>query len=142
LIFNIGGQDNIKDIDNCKTRIRLSIYDNNLIQDLSKLEKYYPYFLSNGKLQIITGNDTIEFINELNNYINGIIFIKELITLIGGISNIQKLDACKTRLRISLVDHSIINQSLLTKFEKDYYKTYIFTTQLHIITGKNTEKYL
>lgn len=66
LIPLLGGKDNIINIDNCATRLRLEVKDNTIIDDI-EIKKNFPGILkpSKNSVQIIVGTD-VEFIaNEL-----------------------------------------------------------------------------
>ena len=66
LIPLLGGKDNIINIDNCATRLRLEVKDNTIIDDI-EIKKNFPSILkpSKNSVQIIVGTD-VEFIaNEL-----------------------------------------------------------------------------
>lgn len=54
----LGGLDNIVDIDNCATRLRLEVKDNSIVND-AEIRKHFPGVLRPGKtsVQVIVGTD-------------------------------------------------------------------------------------
>ena len=62
----LGGADNIIDVDNCITRLRLEVKDNGII-DEAEIKKNFPGVLKPGKtsVQIIVGTDVQLLADEL-----------------------------------------------------------------------------
>ena len=62
----LGGADNIIDVDNCITRLRLEVKDNGII-DESEIKKNFPGVLKPGKtsVQVIIGTDVQLLADEL-----------------------------------------------------------------------------
>ncbi|MDP4040414.1 PTS transporter subunit EIIC [Mycoplasma mycoides] len=67
IFINVGGKQNIKDVYNCATRLRLTLYDQSLIKldNLKTLKRTQGCLISSGELQIIIGSEVSQITNLL-----------------------------------------------------------------------------
>lgn len=63
---------------------------------------------------------------------------QQILHAVGGKSNLTKIEACITRLRLEVVDFSKINEASLTALGSKG-NVRVSTNQLHIILGKSAD---
>ncbi|WP_434333203.1 PTS transporter subunit EIIB [Mycoplasma capricolum] len=71
IFINVGGKQNIKDVYNCATRLRLTLYDQSLIKldNLKTLKRTQGCLISSGELQVIIGSEVSQITNLLKEQI-------------------------------------------------------------------------
>lgn len=123
ILVLLGGPENIEDIDNCTTRVRLKVINPEKVKDV-EIKKLVPGVIKKDNLVHIIIGPEVEFITgELKKFIaefkmgvsRPVTFIEnefksfrilaeDVIPLLGGAKNIKDIDHCITRLRIEVVD--------------------------------------
>ena len=70
----LGGKDNILDVTNCATRLRLSVKDESLVQDASAFKAVGAHGLvsKNGAIQVIVGMSVAEVRDEFESLLDGV----------------------------------------------------------------------
>ena len=135
----LGGRENIIKVNNCATRLRLEVKDANKI-NIEEIKKHYPAVqkISDKEIHIVVGTDVNLLADELKNLIsnnNSCYFNKALLilSLVGGIENIIKVNNCATRLRLEVKDANKVN----TEEIKGYYPAVqkISDKEVHIVVG-------
>nr|WP_297518712.1 N-acetylglucosamine-specific PTS transporter subunit IIBC [uncultured Clostridium sp.] len=128
----IGGKANIEVLDNCVTRLRLTLKDVSIIDEakIKSLGSKGIMKLGSNNVQIIMGTLADPIAAEMKDIVSGKIKVEEvaekpkvrakkdglagiaegLLEAIGGKENIEVLDNCVTRLRLTLKDASIIDE--------------------------------
>ena len=143
ILAQIGGQENISEVDNCVTRLRLTLKDTALINQ-TELEKIVAgvLILDETSVQIVVGTH-VEFVADaLNQILGNEVALRAqssssestatssaplskpsshaevaaaILPLLGGKNNIVEVDNCITRLRLTVKDSSIVDQKAIKK---------------------------
>lgn len=117
LVKVLGGKNNITQVDNCLTRLRIDV------KDVSKVNRNkFPELGAVGsvqvgkQIQVILGYQSADYCQGLLKALQHVDDDKgaELVEIFGGKENIDKLDACITRLRVNVKDISKVDKSKLT----------------------------
>lgn len=118
MISALGGKNNIIEVDNCLTRLRVDVKKLELVQR----EKFVEYgavgsVIVGKQVQVILGYQTADYRKGLEHELKkgDDLTAVEMLGALGGRENIQQLDACMTRLRVDvkslgLVDKIKLNQ--------------------------------
>lgn len=129
ILQGLGGKDNIKNLDCCATRLRVTVVDPSLVEEAVLKESGASGVIAKGEgVQIIYGPRVTVIKSNLEDYIeNGAekalapletseenlsqsaVILKGL----GGKDNIKNLDCCATRLRVTVVDSSLVDEPTL-----------------------------
>lgn len=134
ILVLLGGPENIEDIDNCTTRVRLKVVNPEKVKD-EEIKKLVPGVVKkDNSVHVIIGPE-VEFITgELKKFIAefkmGVsrsaefiedefksfrMLAKSLMPSLGGAKNIKDVDHCITRLRIEVVDPAEVDVEGLKK---------------------------
>lgn len=117
LIKAFGGQSNITKIDACLTRLRISVEEfTKVSQEELKELGAIGVVNANGEAQAIFGKNSEELRAAMQSWVeanpeSGT--AGELISAFGGKENISAVDACLTRLRISVKDTESVSKDKL-----------------------------
>ncbi|WP_295155137.1 PTS transporter subunit EIIB [uncultured Brachyspira sp.] len=135
----VGNIDNISNINNCATRLRLEVKDINKV-NTEEIKKYYPAVqkINDNEIHIIIGTDANLLAQSLKKLLeNEGISLKtiSLLPMIGGIENITNINNCATRLRLEIKDINKVNTEEIKKYYPAVQK--INDNEIHIITGTN-----
>ena len=142
-LSSLGGRDNIVNINNCATRLRLEVKNADKVNE----EKYYPVIqkISNTEVHVVVGIKAFELADELSKILNDSDANTDysnrawlLIPMLGGIENIVKVNNCATRLRLNLKDANKVNAEEIKKYYPAVQK--ISDTELHIIVGTSVSE--
>ena len=142
LIPLIGGRENIIEINNCATRLRLQLKDVNKI-NTEEIKKYYPAVqkIDDKEVHIIVGTKDDFLAEELKNLVsnNTSDFNKALLILplLGGIDNITKVGYCATRLRLEVKDADKVNADEIKKYYPVVQK--INDKEVHVVVGTKAD---
>ena len=139
LIPLLGSRENILKVNNCATRLRIEIKDMNKV-NIEELKKHYSSVqkIGSAEVHIVVGTEASELAKELIKTLNMSDSGSSnkswfLITLLGGIDNIQKVNNCATRLRLIVKDMNKVNTEEIKKY---YPSVQVITeTEVHIIVG-------
>ena len=138
IISLLGGRENIVNINNCATRLRLEVVNADKINE----EKYYPVVqkISPTEVHIIVGTKAFELADELSKILNDSDANTDysnrawlLIPMLGGIENIVKVNNCATRLRLEVKDINKVDAEEIKKYYPAVQK--ISDTEVHIVVG-------
>ncbi len=146
LIINLGGLDNLKTIDACATRLRLTVNNRDLINDEGLKSMGAAGVAGKGaNVQVIFGGEAdvlksnLKEVQSGKQQVNQALIdrriaqlngqevsapqnvessssktptrIEELIINLGGLDNLKTIDACATRLRLTVNNRDLINES-------------------------------
>ncbi len=145
----LGGLDNIKTIDNCITRLRLEMVDMTKVDDdkIIALGSKGTVYVGQNKFHLIIGANVVCIADEMHNLKgDGALTTvaknsedynktaKEYIQALGGAENLEKIDNCITRLRLTIKDMSKVNESDLEKLDN---KGVVHKSdkELHVVIG-------
>lgn len=141
IITLAGGAGNISELDNCLTRVRIVVKDENRIsqavaRDLEK-EKHSPVI--HGKnVHVIIGTKAGEYkkaiAEEIKNPAPSLAW--EILTIAGGPSNVAELDNCLTRVRLIVRDTKVINSNAVKALEQQGFPSVIHEKNIHVIVGR------
>lgn len=122
IIDNIGGVENILQVEHCATRIRVKLSNYSKINQLAINEYSFikASFISNGVYQLVMDSDVIgnvycsikSILDHVNNEnISLHTFSVSLVRKLGGQDNINSIEYCSTRLRISVHHPELVDKS-------------------------------
>ncbi|MFC1137562.1 AAA family ATPase [Pasteurella multocida] len=119
----LGGQDNFQSIDACITRLRLTLVNRNKVDEvlLKLLGSKGNVKLGNNGLQVILGHESEFIADDIKKLLNNldisnsprVNLAKQLIKALGGKYNFKTIDGAVMRLRVTLVDHNKVDETLL-----------------------------
>lgn len=117
LISAFGGRENINGVDACLTRLRVSVNKTSSVnqEELKKLGAKGVVVIDKN-VQAIFGKASDEYKSDMQAWLNshpGEGISAELVSAFGGKDNITKVDACLTRLRISVNETASVDQHKL-----------------------------
>ncbi len=120
----LGGAANIKDVDACTTRLRLSVHDNQQLReaDLKALGAKGVVRPGAGAVQVIVGPGAEGLADELRAALKAGLGRprpmqdagsrgQNFVAALGGVGNLKNVDACTTRLRLKVVDNNLIREA-------------------------------
>lgn len=124
----LGGPSNISEVNNCATRLRVSVKDPELVGTESDFKSAGAMGLVNkGKaLQVIVGMDVPQVRDRFENMVNAADYAPaeatasndpysqrahDFLALLGGAENITNVNNCATRLRVSVADENKVDTS-------------------------------
>jgi len=112
LITAFGGQENIEQLDACLTRLRVSVKDTTIVDQVQLKALGAKGVVIVGQVaQAIFSTNSDNYRNEMQNWIDmNSNIAQHLVFAFGGKSNIQRLDACLTRLRVQVNDVKTIDE--------------------------------
>ena len=131
ILESIGGKENIEVLDNCVTRLRLTLKDTSIMDEIriKALGAKGIMKLGSNNVQIIMGTLADPITAEMKKIVSGQVIVKKdepvkvtsekeglagvaegLLEAIGGKENIEVLDNCVTRLRLTLKDTSVMDE--------------------------------
>lgn len=129
ILQGLGGKDNIKNLDCCATRLRVTVINPSLVEEAILKESGASGVIAKGEgIQIIYGPRVTVIKSNLEDYIeNGVnedsIHLKTseenlsqsavILKGLGGKDNIKNLDCCATRLRVTVIDSSLVDEPTL-----------------------------
>lgn len=128
LIVALGGTANVQDVDACTTRLRLRVADNQRVNeaDLKKLGAKGLVRAGTDSVQVIVGPGADILADELRAVlkVSAAAAIRpapqkeasrgqRFVTALGGVANLKNVDACTTRLRLEVVDNSLLREAEL-----------------------------
>ncbi|MFC0181005.1 PTS glucose transporter subunit IIBC [Thorsellia kenyensis] len=117
LVAAFGGKSNITNLDACITRLRVSVKDSAIVnQDQLKALGAKGVIMVAGGVQAIFGTQSDNLKSEMDEWMqqdHSGSMAEELVKAFGGKANITNLDACITRLRVSVNDASLVNEDKL-----------------------------
>ena len=135
IILGLGGIENIELIDNCMTKLRIVVKDNEKVKRdiiLSSGVKDTLVFEKNIHIPVgIEAKQIAKSLKELSKRKDS-----ELQGL-GGKDNIKEISTCMTKLRVRLYDQSKINKEILLQVAKD---VLILDEDIHIVIGIDSRK--
>ncbi|EKV56063.1 phosphoenolpyruvate-dependent sugar phosphotransferase system [Brachyspira hampsonii 30446] len=140
LIPLLGGVENIVKVNNCATRLRLTLKDVNKA-DAESIKKYYPAVqkISDTELHIIVGTSVSELADDLEKLLESqSVKTALLLPLVGGIENITKVSNCATRLRLEIKDINKVDIESIKKYYPAVEK--INDSEIHIVVGTNANE--
>lgn len=129
ILQGLGGKDNIKNLDCCATRLRVTVINPSLVEEAVLKESGASGVIAKGEgIQIVYGPRVTVIKSNLEDYIENVanqasvpletseenlsqsaIILKGL----GGKDNIKNLDCCATRLRVTVIDSSLVDEPTL-----------------------------
>jgi len=120
----LGGAANIKDVDACTTRLRLSVHDNQQLReaDLKALGAKGVVRPGAGAVQVIVGPGAEGLADEVRAALKAGLARprpmqdagsrgQNFVAALGGVGNLKNVDACTTRLRLKVVDNNLIREA-------------------------------
>lgn len=120
----LGGAANIKDVDACTTRLRLSVNDNQQVReaDLKALGARGLVRPGAGAVQVIVGPGAEILADEVRATLkagaarprrtqNAGSRGQSFVAALGGVGNLKNVDACTTRLRLQVLDNNLIREA-------------------------------
>ena len=120
----LGGAANIKDVDACTTRLRLSVHDNQQLReaDLKALGAKGLVRPGAGAVQVIVGPGAEGLADEVRAALKAGLARprpmqdagsrgQNFVAALGGVGNLKNVDACTTRLRLKVVDNNLIREA-------------------------------
>lgn len=123
ILQGLGGKDNIKNLDCCATRLRVTVINPSLVEEAILKESGASGVIAKGEgIQIIYGPRVTVIKSNLEDYIeNGAEELPEqnlsqsavILKGLGGKDNIKNLDCCATRLRVTVIDSSLVDEPTL-----------------------------
>lgn len=117
LVQAFGGQSNITNIDACLTRLRITVQDfQSVEQEALKELGAIGVVNADGVVQAIFGKESDELRASMQEWVDSHPesgMAGELVSAFGGKNNIEAIDACLTRLRISVKDTENVAQEKL-----------------------------
>lgn len=113
----LGNTQNINSIDACLTRLRISV-ENTKKVDQERLKELGAkgVVVLDDSVQIIFGTESDSIKSNLQQWITNpstTVLAEKIVTAYGGKENITAIDACLTRLRVSINDLALVNQEQL-----------------------------
>lgn len=122
IIKALGGVDNISDFDACATRLRITVKTMTKVKkdsSFTKLDAYQVVRIGDNDIQLVYGEHAMQLRNafveitnkqyadtkaspDMDEYKQA----GDLINAVGGLENIEKIDACLTRLRLKIIEMS------------------------------------
>lgn len=117
LVAAFGGKQNIEKLDACMTRLRISVKDIATVNQ-AQLEELgaQGVVIVGQEVQAIFSLNSDKYRKDMQDRLDSNIdMASELVTAFGGKSNIQELDACATRLRITVNDVLTVDELHLKK---------------------------
>jgi glucose-like phosphotransferase system IIB component len=117
LVAAYGGKQNIVKLDACLTRLRITVKEFSAVDQAKLKELGALGVVTVGRVaQAIFGKNADKYKSDMQDWIDahpeaGI--ASELVDAFGGQDNISEIDACLTRLRISVSDTAEVDQSKL-----------------------------
>lgn len=137
IILGLGGIENIELIDNCMTKLRIVVKDNEKVKRdiiLSAGVKDTLVFEKNIHIPVgIEAKQIANSLKELSKRKDSDLILQGL----GGKDNIKEISTCMTKLRVRLYDKSKINKEILLQVEKD---VLILDEDIHIVIGIDSRK--
>ncbi len=120
LVDMYGGKGNIEVVDCCMTRLRITVKDIAKVDQEALMDFGGKGIVVNGNAtQVIFGEKSSEYKQDMEVYLesdgsveNG----RALVDMYGGKGNIEVVDCCMTRLRITVGDISKVDQEALMDF--------------------------
>lgn len=137
IILGLGGIENIELIDNCMTKLRIVVKDNEKVKRdiiLSSGVKDTLVFEKNIHIPVgIEAKQIAKSLKELSKRKDSDLILQSL----GGKDNIKEISTCMTKLRVRLYDQSKINKEILLQVAKDIL---ILDEDIHIVIGIDSRK--
>jgi len=137
IILGLGGIENIELIDNCMTKLRIVVKDNEKVKRdiiLSSGVKDTLVFEKNIHIPVgIEAKQIAKSLKELSKRKDSDLILQGL----GGKDNIKEISTCMTKLRVRLYDQSKINKEILLQVAKD---VLILDEDIHIVIGIDSRK--
>ena len=137
IILGLGGIENIELIDNCMTKLRIVVKDNEKVKRdiiLSSGVKDTLVFEKNIHIPVgIEAKQIAKSLKELSKRKDSDLILQGL----GGKDNIKEISTCMTKLRVILYDKSKINKEILLQVAKD---VLILDEDIHIVIGIDSRK--
>ena len=131
ILSGLGGKENIKNLDCCATRLRVTVSDPSLVEEpLLKKSGAAGVIVKGEGVQVIYGPRVTVIKSELEDYIaqgapeppsssnepeEEDSVSATILKGLGGKDNIRNLDCCATRLRVTVSDPSLVEEPLLKK---------------------------
>ncbi len=131
ILSGLGGKENIKNLDCCATRLRITVSDPSLVEEpLLKKSGAAGVIVKGEGVQVIYGPRVTVIKSELEDYIaqgapeppsssnepeEEDSVSATILKGLGGKDNIRNLDCCATRLRVTVSDPSLVEEPLLKK---------------------------
>lgn len=117
LVSAFGGKENISDIDACLTRLRVAVKKASLVdqEELKRLGAKGVVVIDKN-IQAIFGKTSDKYKSDMLDWLSRQTNegdFAELVSAFGGRTNITKVDACLTRLRVSVKETELIDQHKL-----------------------------
>jgi PTS system glucose-specific IIC component len=117
LVSAFGGKQNINELDACLTRLRIKVVNSDLV-DSEKLKQLgaIGVVVVDGSVQAIFGKNSDQLKTEMQAWLEKHIdakFASQVVAAYGGKENITMVDACITRLRVSVQETSAVDQHKL-----------------------------
>lgn len=114
LVTAFGGEQNIEALDACLTRLRISVKETKNVDQarLKELGALGVVIIGN-VVQVLLGSKSDDYRKEMQNWINAnpkMGIAGDLVAAFGGKDNILVLDACLTRLRVSVKNTEDVDQ--------------------------------
>lgn len=122
----LGGAANIRNVDACTTRLRLTVADNQQVReaDLKALGAKGVVRPGAGAVQVIVGPGAEILADEVRATLKAPAQprpqaaatgsrAEKLIAALGGAANLKNVDACTTRLRLQVVDNALVREAEL-----------------------------
>lgn len=137
IILGLGGIENIELIDNCMTKLRIVVKDNEKVKRdtiLSSGVKDTLIFENNIHIPVgIEAKQIANSLKELTQRKDSDLILQGL----GGKDNIKEISTCMTKLRVILHEQSKINKEILLQVAKD---VLILGEDIHILIGIDSKK--
>lgn len=150
----LGGPNNIEDLTSCATRLRVTVVDpNKVASDSAFKQNKAVSVVHHGKaLQVIVGLDVAQVLERMQTMMqeqghDNVVSTEVdstlekatgFIDLLGGQSNIEKLMSCATRLRVTVVDSSLVADEAAFK-QVGAYNLEIKDKEVDIAVGLETD---
>lgn len=137
IILGLGGIENIELIDNCMTKLRIVVKDNEKVKrDKILSSGVKDTLIIKKNIHIPVGIEAKQIANslkELSKRKDSDLILQGL----GGKDNIKEISTCMTKLRVRLYEQSKINKEILLQVAKD---VLILDEDIHIVIGIDSRK--
>ncbi len=143
LVSMYGGKSNIEVVDCCMTRLRITVKDVTKI-DQDALVEFggKGIVIHENATQVIFGEKSAEYKQDMEVYLESDGSVENgrvLVDMYGGKDNIDVVDCCLTRLRITVRDITKVDQDALAEFGGKGIVVYENATQ--VIFGEKAPEY-
>ncbi|VWL85945.1 PTS transporter subunit EIIB [Oceanivirga miroungae] len=143
IIEALGGKENIEKVDACSTKLRVIVKDESKVFNNSYWEENLEakgVIRASSGVQVIYGKKAEEYRKEIEEKLDDELSDK-IIEALGGKGNIEKVDACSTKLRVIVKDESKVFNNSYWEENLEAKGVIRASSGVQVIYGKKAEEY-